>query len=121
MLVMVLVGMVGAFFVFRDDLSSWSGGTFGMFSSVDNLDTRRIEATAEVQGKKIDVDLSDFASLLREVRMVPTNERLLSFLNDAVCEVAPREASSVTLKYLKLQIDENVVTPVEQWRMSVDC
>ena len=75
---MMSVSIVAGIFVFSDDLSSWRGGTFGMFSSTDNRITRRIEVIAEIDGATQPLDLTPYRAQRDLVELLPTTPRLVA-------------------------------------------
>lgn len=117
---MLAVATLATILVFAAGMTPWRGGTFGMFSSVDTRSTRQVLAYTEVDGRSIQLDLSSYQAQLDELRILPTEGRLTRFLKGTVCAVAPPAASSVSLRYLKLEIDRVQVTPVEVWRGETD-
>lgn len=62
------------------DLSTWQGGGFGMFSSVDTIYSRFIKIYLKIDGKIVPVELKgdtdDLGKLATIVRAEPTQENL---------------------------------------------
>lgn len=57
-------------------LSPWKGSGFGMFSTLDSIEDRRVSAFVTLEGAELPVDLSDgFDTVTHPVISQPTQER----------------------------------------------
>lgn len=121
-LVLLAVASVNILLVNFGDLDPWMVGGFGMFSSTDNRANRRIDASALVQGERVPLKISLYKTELGELRVLPTDFRLTSFLSKLACDrrVVPQGATSIRLSFYKLQVDKATVTPRLWWRKSAN-
>ena len=117
-ILLLLVAASSTRLVIVDGLSSWRVGTFGMFASLDNLSTRRLEAYVVKDGAREPVDLTAYEAEVEELRLWPSKRRLERFLSRLACREHrdQPEGMGVTLRYLGLEISEEGAVPVERWR-----
>lgn len=74
----VLLVLVNQFYrVEMHGLSTWQGGGFGMFSSVDSINTRFFKIYLQIDGAMVPVKVEDdFSGLITMSRAEPTQENL---------------------------------------------
>jgi hypothetical protein len=118
---LAFIAIINLVLVFQFDLSTWHGGGFGMFSSVDHHTSRFIRVMARTpRGIKI-IDLGEYTAEVETLKNLPTPARLSSFLTKLACTTdLPPQTSSLTLSYYKLDFTRNPLQAELKWEGRTD-
>lgn len=118
---LAFIAIINLVLVFQFDLSTWHGGGFGMFSSVDHHTSRFIRVTARTpRGIKI-IDLREYTAEVETLKNLPTPARLSSFLTKLACTTdLPSQTSFLTLSYYKLNFTRNPLQAELKWEGRTD-
>lgn len=108
--IMVLIAMSQFVIAQKLPLSPWKGGGFGMFSTVDSPQARRVLVFAEDNGKKTRIPYSVYKELNQNFRILPTRERFNDLIDRFMANQAPllmkdKTERKFTFEYWKMEFN----------------